>query len=64
MHVVALNEVSTCRSKGPKGEWIERTYVSPTEFEKRLWFQRNRMQVVAPEKSFHVQVKRCERRMD
>ena len=26
MHVVAPNEVSTCRSKGPTGEWIERTY--------------------------------------
>ena len=26
MHVVAPKEASTCRSKGPKGEWIERTY--------------------------------------
>ena len=26
MHVVAPEEASTCRSKGPKGEWIERTY--------------------------------------
>ena len=26
MHVVAPNESSTCGSKGPKGEWIERTY--------------------------------------
>ena len=25
-HVVAPKEVSTCRSKGPNGEWIERTY--------------------------------------
>ena len=25
MHVVAPKEASTCRSKGPKGEWIERT---------------------------------------
>ena len=25
MHVVALRGVSTCRSKGPKDEWIERT---------------------------------------
>ena len=23
MHVVAPKEASTCRSKGPKGEWIE-----------------------------------------
>ena len=26
MHVVAPKEPSTCRSKGTKGEWIERTY--------------------------------------
>ena len=26
MHVVAPKGASTCRSKGPKGEWIERTY--------------------------------------
>ena len=26
VHVVAPKEASTCRSKGPKGEWIERTY--------------------------------------
>ena len=26
MHVVAPKEASTCRSKSPKGEWIERTY--------------------------------------
>ena len=26
MHVVAPKEASTCRSKGPKGEWIERTH--------------------------------------
>ena len=26
MHVVAPREASTCRSKGPKGEWIERIY--------------------------------------
>ena len=26
MHVVVPKEASTCRSKGPKGEWIERTY--------------------------------------
>ena len=26
MHVVAPKEAPTCRSKGPKGEWIERTY--------------------------------------
>ena len=26
MHAVAPEEASTCRSKGPKGEWIERTY--------------------------------------
>ena len=26
MHVVAPKEASTCRSKGPKEEWIERTY--------------------------------------
>ena len=26
MHVVARKEVSTCMSRGPKGEWIERTY--------------------------------------
>ena len=25
MHVVAPKDASTCRSKGPKGEWIERT---------------------------------------
>ena len=25
MHVVAPKEVSTCRSKGPQGEWTERT---------------------------------------
>ena len=25
MHVVAPKEASTCRSKGPKGEWTERT---------------------------------------
>ena len=25
MHVVAPEEASTSRSKGPKGEWIERT---------------------------------------
>ena len=25
-HVVALEEASTCRSKGLKDEWIERTY--------------------------------------
>ena len=26
MHVVAWKEVSSCRSKGSKGEWKERTY--------------------------------------
>ena len=26
MHVVAPKGASTCRSKGPKEEWIERTY--------------------------------------
>ena len=26
MHVVAPKEASTCRSTGPEGEWIERTY--------------------------------------
>ena len=26
MHVVAPKEASTCRSKGPQGEWIERTF--------------------------------------
>ena len=26
MYVVVPKEASTCRSKGPKGEWIERTY--------------------------------------
>ena len=26
MFVVVPKEASTCRSKGPKGEWIERTY--------------------------------------
>ena len=26
MHVVAPEEATTCRSKGPKGEWIEKTY--------------------------------------
>ena len=26
MHVVVSKEASTCRSKGPKGEWIERIY--------------------------------------
>ena len=26
MHVVAPKETSTCRSKGTKGAWIERTY--------------------------------------
>ena len=26
MHVVATKEASTCRSKGPKEEWIDRTY--------------------------------------
>ena len=26
MHVVAPKGVSTCRSKGPKDVWIERTY--------------------------------------
>ena len=26
MHVVAPKEAPTCRSKGPKDEWIERTY--------------------------------------
>ena len=26
MHAVAPKEVSTCRSKGSKGEWTERTY--------------------------------------
>ena len=26
MHVVAPKEASACRSKGPKDEWIERTY--------------------------------------
>ena len=26
MHVVALKEASTCRSKVSKGEWVERTY--------------------------------------
>ena len=26
MHVVAPKEASTCRSKGSKGEWIERTH--------------------------------------
>ena len=26
MHVVAPKEASTCKSKGPKCEWIERTY--------------------------------------
>ena len=26
MHVVVPKEASACRSKGPKGEWIERTY--------------------------------------
>ena len=26
MYMVAPKEASTCRSKGPKGEWIERTY--------------------------------------
>ena len=25
MHVVAPKETSTCRSKSPKGEWIEKT---------------------------------------
>ena len=28
MHVVAPKEASTCKSKGPKGEWIEKTYDS------------------------------------
>ena len=28
MHVVAPKEASTCRSKGPKGEWIARSYDS------------------------------------
>ena len=26
MHVVALKEASTCKSKGPKDVWFERTY--------------------------------------
>ena len=26
MYIEAPNEASTCRSKGPKGEWIERTF--------------------------------------
>ena len=26
VHVVAPKEASTCRSKGPTGEWIERTH--------------------------------------
>ena len=26
MHVVVPKEASTCRLKGPEGEWIERTY--------------------------------------
>ena len=26
MHVVAPQEASTCRSKGPEGEWIQRTH--------------------------------------
>ena len=27
MHVVAPEEASTCRSKGPKDEWIDRTLI-------------------------------------
>ena len=41
MQVVAPLEVSTCRSKGPQGEWIEKTYDYVTK------------RVIASEETFH-----------
>ena len=59
----ALLEAVLKRARVTRHPWLVAcdADMSPAEFDKSLWFQKNQMHVVAPERAFHVQVKKVRR---